>query len=174
MQEIDVGFLERLGALGAGAAAQIHYYHGNFSMGDLGPPFRTILDSGVNLSAGSDATALSPFIWLYHMTTGRTSYGDPILADEAITRMEALRATTMGTAWDAREEDEIGSIEPGKLADLVVLSADYLTVPEEELRRIESVLTIVGGDVVYSDGSVVDCGADGAWYREMLDAQCEI
>jgi predicted amidohydrolase YtcJ len=172
VQEIDAGFLERLGALGAGVAAQIHYYHGNFAMGDLGPPYRTILDSGVNLSAGSDATALSPFIWLYHMTTGKTSYGDPILADEAITRMEALRATTVGTAWDAREENELGSIEPGKLADLVVLSADYLTVPEEDLRQIESVLTIIGGEVMYSDGSVVDCGTAGAWYRETPDAQC--
>jgi predicted amidohydrolase YtcJ len=174
VQEIDGGFLERLGALGAGVAAQIHYYHGNFPMGDLGPPYRTILDSGVNLSAGSDATALSPFIWLYHMTTGNTSYGDPILADEAITRMEALRATTMGTSWDAREEGNLGSIEAGKLADLVVLTADYLTVPDEELRGIKSVLTVIGGEIVYSDGSMVDCGTNEPWFRETSDLRCEL
>jgi predicted amidohydrolase YtcJ len=174
VQEIDDGILQRLNALGAGVATQIHYYNGSFSMGDLGPPYRTILDSGVNMSAGSDATALSPWIWIYHMTTGRTSYGDPILADESITRIEALRATTLGTAWDAREEDNLGSIESGKLADLVVLSADYLTIPDEEIRDIKSVLTLIGGEIVYSDGSVVDCGANGDWFRETPEASCTL
>jgi predicted amidohydrolase YtcJ len=174
VQEIDEDFLQRLKAIGAGVAAQIHYYHGNFPMGDLGPPFRTILDSGINFSAGSDATALSPWIWVYHMTTGNTSYGDPILAHESITRMEALRATTMGTAWDAREENNLGSIEPGKLADVVVLSADYLTVPDEELRDLKSVLTLIGGEIVYSDGSVAGCGTNGPWFRETPDAACEL
>lgn len=174
VQEIDEGILERLKALGAGVATQIHYYHGNFSMGDLGPPYRTILDSGINMSAGSDATALSPWIWIYHMTTGKTSYGDPILAHESITRMEALRATTMGTAWDALEEDNLGSIEPGKLADVVVLSADYLTVPDEELRDLKSTLTLIGGKIVYSDGSLVTCGTNEPWFRETPDAACEL
>ncbi len=108
------------------------------------------------------------------MTTGNTSYGDPILAHEAITRMEALRATTLGTAWDALEEDDLGSIEPGKLADVVVLSADYLTIPDEELRDIRSVLTVIGGEIVYSDGSVVDCGTGEPWFRETADASCEL
>ena len=174
VQEIDDGILERLKAIGAGVAAQIHFYHGEFRMGSLGPPYRTILDSGINMSAGSDATALSPWIWIYHMTTGRTSYGDPILAHEAITRTEALRATTLGTAWDALEEDDLGSIEPGKLADVVVLSADYLSVPEEELRQIKSVLTLIGGEIVYSDGSFVDCGTGAPWFRETPDARCEL
>ncbi len=173
VQEIDDGILQRLRAIGAGVAAQVHYYHGFFPMGDVGPPFRQILDSGVHMSAGSDATAFTPWIWIYHMTTGLTSYGDPILADQAITRMEALRITTLGTAWDARDEDELGSIEPGKLADVVVLSADYLTVPDEELRRLKSVLTLIGGEIVYSDGSVVDCGTGGPWFREAPDGRCE-
>jgi predicted amidohydrolase YtcJ len=172
VQEIDDGILERLKAIGAGVAAQIHYYHGSFSMGDLGPPYRTILDSGINMSAGSDATALSPWIWIYHMTTGNTSYGDPILAHEAITRMEALRATTLGTAWDALEEDNLGSIEPGKLADVVVLSADYLAVADEELRDLKSVLTLIGGEIMYSDGSLVDCGTTGDWFRDTPDTRC--
>ena len=174
VQEIDDGILQRLKAIGAGVAAQVHYYHGSFPMGDLGPPYRAILDSGVHMSAGSDATAFTPWIWIYHMTTGKTSYGDPILADQAITRMEALRATTLGTAWDAREEDNLGSIEPGKLADVVVLSADYLTIPDESLRNLKSVLTLIGGDIVYSDGSVVGCGTSGPWFRETPDARCEL
>lgn len=174
VQEIDEGILERLKAMGAGVATQIHYYHGNFQMGDLGPPYRTILDSGIHMSAGSDATAFSPWIGIYHMTTGRTSYGDPILAHESITRMEALRAATMGTAWDALESDNLGSIEPGKLADLVVLSADYMTVPDEELRNLKSILTLIGGEIVYSDGSLAVCGANGPWFRETPDAECEV
>ncbi len=174
VQEINEGIIERLKAVGAGVAAQIHYYHGNFSMGDLGPPYRMILDSGINMSAGSDATALSPWIWIYHMTTGNTSYGNPILAHESITRMEALRATTMGTAWDALEEDNLGSIEPGKLADVVVLSADYLAVADEELRDLKSVLTLIGGEIMYSDGSLVDCGTTGDWFRDTPDTPCEL
>ena len=174
VQEIDDGILQRLKAIGAGVAVQMHYYHGNFTMGDLGPPYRTILDSGVNMSAGSDATAFSPWVWIYHMTTGNTSYGDPILADQAITRMEALRATTLGTAWDALEEDNLGSIEPGKLADIVVLSADYLTISDEELRQLKSVLTLIGGEIVYSDGSMVSCDMSRPWFRETPDARCQL
>jgi predicted amidohydrolase YtcJ len=71
-------------------------------------------------------------------------------AEENLSREEALRLYTMGSAWLDFDEERLGSIEPGKLADLVVLSADYLTVPDEELRRLESVLTIVGGRPVYA------------------------
>ena len=173
VQEIDEGILERLKAIGAGVAVQNHYYHGSFAMGDVGPPYRLILDSGAHMSAGSDGGPFSPWISIYHMTTGMTSYGDPILADQAITRLEALRAWTLGSAWDAHSEDDLGSIEPGKLADIVVLSDDYLTVPDEALRDMKSVLTLIGGEIVYSDGSVVACGGEqGTWFRERPDSSC--
>ena len=173
VQEIDEGILERLKAIGAGVAVQNHYYHGSFAMGDVGPPYRLILDSGAHMSAGSDGGPFSPWISIYHMTTGMTSYGDPILADQAITRMEALRAWTLGSAWDAHSENDLGSIEPGKLADIVVLSDDYLAVPDESLRNLESVLTLIGGEIVYSDGSVVACGGvQGTWFREGPDSSC--
>jgi len=154
----------------------MHWYHGFFPMGDIGPPFRQILDSGVVVGAGSDAGAYSPWVWIYHMTTGKTSSGDPILADQRITRMEALRISTIGSAWFAQEEDHLGSIEPGKLADLVVLSDDYLTVADEDLRSLKSVLTLIGGAIVYSDGSVVACTSlpGSAWYRRNEDDTCEI
>ena len=173
VQEIDAGILQRLNAIGAGVAVQNHYYHGSFALGDIGPPYRLILDSGAHMSAGSDGGPFSPWVSIYHMTTGMTSYGDPILADQAITRMEALRAWTLGSAWDAHSENDLGSIEPGKLADLVVLSDDYLTMPNEELRDLKSVLTLIGGDVVYSDGSVVACGdVQGTWFKEGADSAC--
>ena len=175
VQEIDEGILERLKAIGAGVAVQNHYYHGSFAMGDVGPPYRLILDSGVHMSAGSDGGPFSPWISIYHMTTGMTSYGDPILADQAITRMEALRAWTLGSAWDAHSEDELGSIEPGKFADIVVLSDDYLAVPDEALRGLKSVLTLIGGEIVYSDGSVVACGGDeGVWFRDGAESACQL
>ena len=175
VQEIDAGILERLKAIGAGVAVQNHYYHGSFPMGDVGPPYRLILDSGAHMSAGSDGGPFSPWISIYHMTTGLTSYGDPILADQAITRMEALRAWTLGSAWDAHSEDDLGSIEPGKLADIVVLSNDYLAVPDEALRGLKSVLTLIGGEIVYSDGSVVACGGNqGAWFRDGVESSCQL
>jgi predicted amidohydrolase YtcJ len=176
VQEIDDDILARLRRIGAGVAVQIHWYHGFFPMGDIGPPFRQILDSGVVVGAGSDAGAYSPWVWIYHMTTGKTSSGDPILADQRITRMQALRISMIGSAWFAQEEDHLGSIEPGKLADLVVLSDDYLTVADEDLRSLKSVLTLIGGDIVYSDGSVVACTSlpGSAWYRRNEDDACEI
>jgi hypothetical protein len=66
--------------------------------------------------------------------------------------VEALRRYTVGSAWFSGEEDRKGAIVPGHLADLAVLSADYFSVPEEEIKRIESVLTVVGGKVVYGAG----------------------
>lgn len=175
VQEIDEGILARLKAIGAGVAVQNHYYHGSFPMGDVGPPYRLILDSGTHMSAGSDGGPFSPWISIYHMTTGLTSYGDPILADQAITRMEALRAWTLGSAWDAHSEDELGSIEPGKFADIVVLSGDYLAVPNEALRELKSVLTLIGGEIVYSDGSVVACGGnEGMWFRDGVESSCQL
>ncbi|MDE0005722.1 MAG: amidohydrolase family protein [Rhodospirillaceae bacterium] len=175
VQEIDEGILERLKVIGAGVAVQNHYYHGAFALGSVGPPYRLILDSGVHMSAGSDGGPFSPWVSIYHMTTGMTSYGDPILADQAITRMEALRAWTLGSAWDAHSEDDLGSIEPGKLADIVVLSDDYLAVPDEALRGLKSVLTLIGGEIVYSDGSVVACGGDeGVWFRDGAEPACQL
>lgn len=176
VQEIDDDILARLRRIGAGVAMQIHWYHGSFSMGDVGPPFRQILDSGVVVGAGSDSRTYTPWVWIYHMTTGKTSSGDPILADQRITRMEALRISTIGGAWFAQEEDRLGSIETGKLADLVVLSDDYLTVADEDLRSLKSVLTLVGGEIVYSDGSVIACTSvsGSAWYRSDENEPCEI
>ena len=73
--------------------------------------------------------------------------------EETPTRQQALRFYTSGSAWFSHDDDERGSLEVGKLADLAVLSADYLTVPVREVGAIESVLTMVGGRVVYAAGA---------------------
>ncbi len=64
-----------------------------------------------------------------------------------------MRLYTIGSAWFSGEDEVKGRIAPGQLADFAILSADYMTVPEEQIRRIESVLTVTGGDVVYSAGA---------------------
>jgi predicted amidohydrolase YtcJ len=118
------------------------------------PPLRTMIESGVPLGAGSDgfrSSNYSPMLSLWWLITGKTVAGTA-LRDRAqnLTREEALRLYTIGSAWFTFDEGRKGSIEVGKLADLVVLNGDYLTVPEDRIRSLESVLTVVGGRVVYA------------------------
>ena len=84
------------------------------------------------------------------MVTGRDASGRLVNPGQQITRMEALRIYTMGGAWHTFDEEELGSIEVGKLADLVVLSDDYLSVPEQSIRTLSSVLTLVDGTIVHA------------------------
>jgi hypothetical protein len=120
------------------------------------PPVRRMLQMGVPVGAGTDATRVAsynPFVSLYWLVSGKTVGGTPLYPEaNRLDRVEALRRYTMGSAWFSGEEDAKGTIEAGKLADLAVLSADYFSVPEEEIKGIESVLTIVGGKVVYGAG----------------------
>jgi len=130
-----------------------------------GPPFRTILDSGIHAGLSSDGmqiAPMNPWIHMYYATTGFNARGEPInnftgvttsvnrsLIDQRITRQEALELYTKRNGWFLREEDDLGSIEGGKFADLVVLNQDYFTVPDEQLKRVNSVLTIVDGNIVH-------------------------
>jgi predicted amidohydrolase YtcJ len=91
---------------------------------------------------------------MYFATTGVNSFGDRVNGDQQISRQEALRLFTRGNSWFLRMEDKIGSIEPGKMADLAVLNKDYFDVPDIEIKQIRSVLTIVGGKIVHDAGSV--------------------
>jgi len=152
--KIDRPTLDRLKAIGAGVA--VHgwlYLSGTPTNG--GPPFRTIVDSGIHVGAGSDAAAVSvfdPWLEMYYMVTGRNAAGELINDGQQITRMEALRLYTAENGWYTHEEDKTGTIEPGKFGDLVVLSDDYLDpkkVPDEGIKRLKSVLTVVDGKVVY-------------------------
>lgn len=118
------------------------------------PPLRAIMRAGIPLGAGTDATRVSshnPWLSLYWMVTGKT-VGGTRLASEAnrLSRVEALRLYTVGSAWLSGDEQRKGTIASGRYADFAVLSADYLQVPDEQIRAIESELTVTGGDVVYA------------------------
>jgi predicted amidohydrolase YtcJ len=115
-----------------------------------------MLEMGVPVGAGTDATRVSsynPWLSLYWLVTGKTLGGLTLYPEKnRLDRMEALRLYTTGSSWFSGEEGKKGMIAPGMLADLTVLSADYFSVPEEDIKCIESMLTIVGGNVVYGAG----------------------
>ena len=122
-------------------------------------PYRSLIDSGMTVSAGSDHMVIrdpveginpySPWLAIYAMVTRRTERGSLIVPEEAITREEALRCYTINNAYASFEEQIKGSIEPGKLADMVVLERDLLTCPVEEIRDMKVKMTVVGGKIVY-------------------------
>jgi hypothetical protein len=118
------------------------------------PPIRQMLNAGLVVGAGTDATRVAsynPWISLYWMVTGKTVGGMQLASPEnRLSRKEALTLYTLGSAWFSGEEKVKGKIAPGQFADFAILSADYMTVPEEEIRGIEAMLTVTGGDVVYS------------------------
>ena len=128
-----------------------------------GPPFRMIVDSGkrpdgihAGLSSdGMQIAPMNPWLHMYYATTGINARKVLINPNQQISREEALSLYTRENGWFLREEDQLGTIESGKLADLVVLNSDYFAVPNEDLKKIRSVLTVVGGNVVY-DGGVLD------------------
>ena len=116
-------------------------------------PTRWIIDRmGIgSIGAGTDypVNTYNPFINMYVMVTRKDKNGVVYGANQAITRQEALRLYTNGSAAYSFKEDVMGSIEPGKLGDLVVISNDILTCPEESIKDIKAVMTIVGGKIVY-------------------------
>ena len=117
-----------------------------------GPPFRWILDSGIHTGMSSDGmqiAPMNPWIHMYFATTGVNAQGDQINPGQSISREQVLALYTRENGWFLREENDLGTIEVGKLGDLVVLNKDYFSVDSEELKRINSVLTIVGGDIVH-------------------------
>jgi predicted amidohydrolase YtcJ len=154
--------IERVKALGGGIAIQHRMaFQGEYFVDRYGakaaertPPIRRMLEMGVPVGAGTDATRVAsynPFVSLYWMTTGKTLGGLELYPEKALlTREEALRLYTQGSTWMSREEGKRGAISPGQLADLVVLTDDYFTVPDEEIKSLESVLTILGGKPVYA------------------------
>ena len=156
--------LERMKALGVGWALQdAMYFDGERFHKDKGaeaarraPPMKTALRIGVKVGAGTDAhrvASYNPFVALRWMLDGKTVGGTALRGpEETPTREEALRMYTTGSAWFAHDEGKRGSLELGKLADLAVLSKDYMTAPVEQIGGIESLLTMVGGRIVYAAG----------------------
>jgi predicted amidohydrolase YtcJ len=120
------------------------------------PPVETAQEIGVAVGAGTDAhrvASYNPFTALQWFLDGKTVSGVALRGpEETPARAEALRLYTLGSAWFSHDESERGSLEPGKLADLAVLSKDYMTVPVEQIGGLESLLTMVGGRIVYAAG----------------------
>ena len=143
--------LNLLSELGVGVTLQNHAYLAGKGPA-AGPPYRLILDSGVMAGGGTDARGVSPmnpWMSIYYMVTGKNSSGDLINAGQTIERDEALRMYTRDNAWFIKEGSALGSIEANKSADLVVLSSDYFNMPDDQIRGLKSLLTIVDGEIVY-------------------------
>jgi predicted amidohydrolase YtcJ len=163
-ETISADNIARVKALRGGIAIQSRLaYAGEYFLERYGadvaaqaPPLRQLLDAGIPLGAGTDGTRVgshNPWPALYWLVTGKTVGGTQLASlENRLSREEALRLYTEGSAWFSGEEDVKGTLGVGKYADIAVLSADYFTVPEHEIRGIESVLTIVGGEPVYGVG----------------------
>jgi len=153
---INEEYTNRLKALGGGLSLTgWRYLAGNLGGVPAGPPFRMIVDNGINAGMSSDGmqiAPMNPWIHMYYATTGLNARGVEINFGQQVTREEILRLYTSRNGWFLREEDDLGSIEAGKLADLVVLNDDYFSVPD--VRTIRSVLTVVGGMGVHDEGVV--------------------
>jgi predicted amidohydrolase YtcJ len=154
---------DRIKALGGGVAVQDRmFFLGDDFLARYGaeaarhsPPARMLIEKGIPVGMGTDATrsSFNPWIGLEFLVTGRAASGATVLSPEnRLTREEALRLYTVGSAWFSHEENEKGRLMPGQLADFALLSKDYMTVPAAQIRSIESVLTVVDGKPVYGAG----------------------
>lgn len=154
--------LKRIKALGGGIAVQDRIaFAGEFFIDRYGnaaahnaPPIRKMMEMGIPVGVGTDGTRVSsynPWPALYWLVSGKTVGGTPTFSDEnKLSREEALQLYTVGSAWFSQEENVKGRIATGQYADFAVLSADYLSVPEEQIKDIEALLTVVDGKIVYA------------------------
>jgi predicted amidohydrolase YtcJ len=158
---ITLEWVNRLKAIGGGLSLTgWQYLAGNLPATApqyAGPPFRLIVDSGIPAGMSSDGmqiAPMNPWIHMYYATTGLNARGVQINPGQQVSREEVLSLYTSRNGWFLRKEDDLGSLEPGKLADLAVLNKDYFSVPDLELKQIRSALTVVGGKIVHNDGSI--------------------
>lgn len=164
LNDASVETLQRMKALGVGWLMQdAMYFNGDAFIGMRGrdaarrtPPIRTAMNIGVPIGAGTDAhrvMSYNPLVALQWMIDGRTVAGTPTRdADELPSREEALRLYTSGSAFFTHDDGQRGALTAGRLADLAVLSKDVTTVPSDEIGGVESLLTMVGGRIVYAAG----------------------
>jgi predicted amidohydrolase YtcJ len=119
-----------------------------------GPHYRLVFDHPITVgyhADGGDISLINPWLNFYTMITGNNLSGENFLGDQTLTRWETLWLATAANKWFINEDD-VGSIEVGNHADLAVLDRDFFTVPDEDIRRIRSLLTVVGGKAVHDDG----------------------
>lgn len=162
-ETVQLKDLKRIKALNGGIAIQARMaYAGEFFVDRYGaedakkaPPIKMMMDMGIPVGAGTDGTRVAsynPWPALYWLITGKT-VGDFQLASEEnqLTREEALHLYTQGSAWISNEETVKGTLENGMYADFAILSDDFFTIPEKQINNLKSVLTVVGGKIVYGD-----------------------
>lgn len=160
---IEPKTLARMKALGVGVRAHGWRFLAG-SPGQAGPPYRMLLDSGIHVGTGMDgaqAAPIDPWLNVYYMVTGKNVRGELINDGQQITRQEAVWLYTGGNGWFSRDEQQLGTIEPGRLADLAVLSADVFdpkAVPDESIKRVHSVLTLLGGRIVHGSAGALGPG----------------
>jgi predicted amidohydrolase YtcJ len=167
-ETIDERNIDRVKALGGGIAIQSRmafqgeYFSDRYGAAAAGhtPPVKRMLAAGVPVGAGTDATRVSsynPWVALYWLSAGKTVGGLQLYEDaNKLSRETALELFTKGSAWFSHEQHTKGAIKAGQLADLAVLDADFFEVQDEAIKSIESVLTIVGGKIVYAKDEFAD------------------
>jgi predicted amidohydrolase YtcJ len=156
--------LRRMKSIGVGWLVQDAFFFRGLSFigqrgldaGRLLPPMREALRLGIPTGGGTDAHRVmwyQPFVSLQWMVDGKTIEGIEMrTAENSPSRMEALKLYTEGSAWFSFEDQDRGTLAAGKLADLVVLNQDYLAVPSDEISKTKSMLTMIGGHIVYATG----------------------
>jgi len=165
---ITADYIEKLKGLGGGLSVLGGWRYISGSPTANGPPFRRILDGGIRVGMSSDGMQISPmnpWLGMYYAVTGKNARGVLINDGQQITRKEVLRLYTADNGWFLREEDNVGTIEKGKWADLIVLSDNYfdpVRVPDEKIKDIHSLLTIVNGRIVHDD---LDRKRKKYWHR---------
>lgn len=154
--------LERVKTLGGGIAIQHRMaYQGEYFIDRYGqraaehtPPIQRMLAMDIPVGGGTDATRVAsynPWVGLYWLVTGKTIGGAQLYSQQnRLDRSTALRLYTVGSSWFSSEDGKKGAIAPGQLADLAVLSEDYFAIPDDRIKHLESVLTLVGGRPVYA------------------------
>ena len=154
-------YVDKLAALGGGISVLGGWRYVSGTAQANGPPFRMLIDSGITIGMSSDGMQISPmnpWLGLYYVITGKNARGDLINPGQTLGREEALRLYTAANGWFLGEEDRLGTLEPGKYADLVVLSDDYFdeaAVPDDAVKRLHSLLTLVGGAAVHGDADAL-------------------
>ena len=162
-ETISLENLQRIKALGGAVSVQhrmafqgesfIHRYGKDGAL--AAPPVKAMIEMGIPVGLGTDGTRVAtynPWVCLYWITTGKTVGGNQVMAKQnTVDRITALKLFTVGGYSLIREDNNKGRIKKGYSADLVIISDDYLSVPDEQVKSITSLLTIVDGKVVWGD-----------------------
>ena len=152
---ITPDYAARLQALGGGVNLTPYEYFNTANPG--GPPYRMLVDSRIPVGLSSDGmqiAPMNPWIHAYYATTGINALGNQINPGQQLTRAEVLEHFTSANRWflGGQDEDLLGTLEVGRLGDVVVLSDDYFAVADKDLKKLHSVLTVLGGTVVHTGG----------------------